>query len=99
MCINISDQNVVAATKKLRVSASDFNIKSLIGKGYFGEVYLVSENITNDVYALKKVPKQSFEQSKEERNILAISRSEWIPKLQYAFQVCNFASSYEQTND
>lgn len=73
--------------KKLRVNIDDFIVKKLICKGYFGEVHLVVENITNDVYALKKIPKVNFTQSKEERNILAISRSDWIPTLQYAFQV------------
>lgn len=73
--------------KKLRVNIDDFIVKKLIGKGYFGEVHLVVENITHDVYALKKIPKLNFTQSKEERNILAISRSEWTPTLQYAFQV------------
>lgn len=73
--------------KKLRVNIDDFTVKKLISKGYFGEVHLVVENITHDVYALKRIPKINFRQSKEERNILAISRSDWIPTLQYAFQV------------
>lgn len=73
--------------KKMRVKAEDFTIKSLIGKGYFGEVHLAIENVTLDVYAIKKIPKTTFAQSKEERNVMAINRSEWIPTLQYAFQV------------
>ncbi|XP_031624942.1 uncharacterized protein LOC116341786 [Contarinia nasturtii] len=79
-------QNAVSETKKQRVNINDFKIKDLIGKGFFGEVHLAIENITRDVYAIKKIPKSSFAQSKEERNIMAISRSDWIPKLQYAFQ-------------
>lgn len=71
----------------MRVKVEDFTIKSLIGKGYFGEVHLAIENVTRDVYAIKKIPKTTFAQSKEERNVMAISRSEWIPTLQYAFQV------------
>lgn len=71
----------------MRVKVEDFTIKSLIGKGYFGEVYLAIENVTRDVYAVKKIPKTTFAQSKEERNVMAINRSEWIPTLQYAFQV------------
>lgn len=80
------DQNIVHDTKKLRVNLNDFQIKDLIGKGYYGEVHLAIENVTHDVYAIKKIPKISFAQSKE-RNIMAISRSDWIPALQYAFQV------------
>lgn len=74
-------------TKKLRVNINDFTIKDLIGKGYFGEVYLAVEHVTHDVYAIKKMPKTSFAQSKEERNILANNKTEWLPSLYYAFQV------------
>lgn len=81
-----TDQNIVQETKKLRVNIDDFHIKDLIGKGHYGEVHLAIENVTRDVYAIKKIPKISFAQSKE-RNIMAMSRSEWIPALQYAFQV------------
>lgn len=81
------DQNIVNQTKKLRVNINDFKTRDLIGKGYFGEVYLAVENVTHDVYAIKKMPKTSFAQSKEERNILASSKSEWLPSLYYAFQV------------
>lgn len=77
---------MVHETKKLRVSIDDFQIKDLIGKGHYGEVHLAIENVTNDVYAIKKIPKISYAQSKE-RNIMAISQSDWIPTLQYAFQV------------
>lgn len=82
----VIDQNVVQETKKLRVNIDDFQIKDLIGKGYYGEVHLAIENVTHDVYAIKKIPKISYAQSKE-RNIMAISKSDWIPALQYAFQV------------
>lgn len=79
--------------KKLRVNIDDFTTKTLIGKGFFGEVHLAVENVTRDVYAIKKIPKATFAQSKEERNILAFGRSDWIPTLQYAFQV-----SYKNKN-
>lgn len=81
------DQNIISETRKYRVSINDFNVKNLIGKGFFGEVHLAIENVTRDIYAIKKMPKTSFAQSKEERNIMAMSRSDWIPALQYAFQV------------
>lgn len=73
-------------TKKLRFNIDDFQIKDLIAKGHYGEVHLAIENITHDVYAIKKIPKTSYGPSKE-RNIMAISQSDWIPALQYAFQV------------
>lgn len=71
----------------MRVNINDFTVKCLIGKGYFGEVHLAVENVPRDVWAIKKMPKASFVHAKEERNIMVISDSEWIPALQYAFQV------------
>lgn len=85
---NFKDQKIFNETRKQRVNINDFNIKALIGKGFFGEVHLAIENITRDVYAIKKIPKTTY--AKEERNIMAISRSDWIPTLQYAFQVSNW---------
>lgn len=88
-----TDRDVIAETKKLRVNINDFSVRSLIGKGYFGEVHLAIENGTKDVYAIKKMPKASFVHAKEERNIMAVSESEWIPALQYAFQVGSTATA------
>lgn len=92
------DQSIVKETKEQRANINDFNIKDLIGKGFFGEVHLAIEKVTRDVYAIKKIPKTAFAQSKEERNIMATSRSDWIPRLQYAFQVsCIFVFSNLET--
>lgn len=84
-----SDRPVLQETEKLRVSSSDFNVKTIIGKGYFGDVFLVSEKATGDVYALKKIKKEMITNSqvKEERDIMASRATEWITHLQYAFQV------------
>lgn len=92
MLINsiVIDREVYTEMKKLRVNINDFTLKTLIGKGYFGDVFLAIENITRDVYAIKKMPKASFIHSKEERNIMVVSNSVWIPSLQYAFQVNHF---------
>lgn len=93
------DQSIVKETKEQRANITDFNIKDLIGKGFFGEVHLAIEKVTSDVYAIKKIPKTSFAQSKEERNIMATSRSDWIPRLQYAFQVsCIFVFQNYRNN-
>lgn len=72
------------------MNINDFSVKSLIGKGFFGDVYLATERTTNDVYAMKKILKNSAittAQLKEERDIMATTTSEWITSLQYAFQV------------
>lgn len=88
-----TDRSTVSEIKGLRANINDFTIKDLIGRGHFGEVFLAKEKITNDAYAIKKMPKSTFAQSKEERNILAISHSDWIPSLQYAFQVSHYSNA------
>lgn len=56
---------------------------------------LVSESTTGEVYAMKKMRKAmvTSTQIREERDIMASRRSDWITSLQYAFQVCCFLSS------
>lgn len=78
--------------ERLRVNATDFEIKCIIGRGHFGEVHLVKEKHSGDLYAMKIVKKQ-FDVSttrnisyEEERNIMATSRSVWLTTLKYAFQ-------------
>ncbi|XP_055840436.1 citron Rho-interacting kinase [Episyrphus balteatus] len=79
---------IVDETNALRVSASDFTVKTLIGKGYFGNVHLAVEKTSGDVYAMKKIKKSvvTTSQVKEERDIMSRRSSEWITNLQYAFQ-------------
>lgn len=76
-------------TRQLRVNIEDFSIRTLIGNGYFGNVHLVVERFTGDVYAMKKIKKSmaTSSQVKEERDIMSKRSSEWITHLQYAFQV------------
>ncbi|XP_058458944.1 citron Rho-interacting kinase [Malaya genurostris] len=92
---NVSDfvnkyRPIVKETRSMRVNVNDFDVKSLIGKGYYGEVHLVYErgNKNGEVYAMKKMCKAmvTSTQIREERDIMASRRSEWITSLQYAFQ-------------
>lgn len=77
--------------KMLRVNLSDFEVKALIGRGHYGEVYVVREKQTGDVYAMKSIKKSVYARegklmSKEERDIMAYGNSEWLTSLQYSFQ-------------
>lgn len=86
----VLDRDVIKETNSLRVNIDDFCVKSLIGKGYFGEVHLASEKSTKDLYAIKKMRKSltvTSSQVKEERDIMSYKSSDWITSLQYAFQV------------
>ncbi|XP_064025138.1 citron Rho-interacting kinase isoform X6 [Pogoniulus pusillus] len=82
----------IAELRELQPSVKDFEVKSVVGSGHFGEVKVVREKVTGDVYAMKVMSKESLlaqEQVsffEEERSILSQSTSPWIPQLQYAFQ-------------
>lgn len=39
--------------RALRVSISDFEVKKIIGRGHFGEVKVVKEKATGEVFAMK----------------------------------------------
>uniref|UniRef100_A0A182JXN0 non-specific serine/threonine protein kinase n=1 Tax=Anopheles christyi TaxID=43041 RepID=A0A182JXN0_9DIPT len=79
---------IIQETRDRRVNVQDFDVKCLIGKGYFGEVHLVAERHTKQLYAMKKMMKETVSsiQVRAERDIMATRRSEWITPLQYAFQ-------------
>ncbi|NXP70311.1 CTRO kinase, partial [Ramphastos sulfuratus] len=82
----------IAELRELQPNVKDFEVKSVVGCGHFGEVKVVREKVTGDVYAMKVMSKESLlaqEQVsffEEERSILSQSTSPWIPQLQYAFQ-------------
>lgn len=46
--------------KSLRVNRFDFESKQVIGKGHFGEVELVIEKHTKDVFAMKVLKKENL---------------------------------------
>ncbi|XP_013777365.1 rho-associated protein kinase 2-like isoform X2 [Limulus polyphemus] len=81
-------RNVVSC----RMKPSDFIVIKTIGRGAFGEVQLVRQKSTRQVYAMKLLSK--FEMIKrsdsaffwEERFIMAHANTDWIVKLHFAFQ-------------
>ncbi len=64
----------------------------MIGKGSFGEVYLVEKKDTKERYALKVLRKSQLigqnlmKYAVTERNILAVTDHPFVVKLNYAFQ-------------
>ncbi|CAG5044216.1 unnamed protein product [Parnassius apollo] len=84
-------RSTLAELRCARVCYSDFEILQTIGRGHFGEVHMVREKETSDVYALKTMRKEQARKrvasgAEDERNVLANANGPWIPKLQYAFQ-------------
>lgn len=85
---------IVQDLRQLRVSIADFEVKTVIGRGHFGDIRMVKEKATGDIYAMKILRKDDtlcqrevafFE---EERDILAraAQTGPWLTRLQYAFQ-------------
>ncbi|CAD8177990.1 unnamed protein product [Paramecium octaurelia] len=76
--------------KEDEVSLSQFQILGLIGKGSFGQVYLVKR--FNQLYAMKVLDKimvlkhNLFPYAQTERNVLSMTSHPFIVKLRYAFQ-------------
>ncbi|XP_063628506.1 citron Rho-interacting kinase-like [Cydia splendana] len=83
-------RSTLAELRRIRVCISDFEILQTIGRGQFGDVHMVREKETHDVYALKCVRKEEARKrvvgAADERDVLAGAAGPWAPKLQYAFQ-------------
>lgn len=81
-----------ALTRKM--SATDFEPISCLGKGTYGTVLLVKQKATGRLFAQKQLRKASLtvhkklvEQTKTERSILeSVNRHPFVVKLYYAFQ-------------
>ncbi|MCJ1361074.1 serine/threonine protein kinase psk1 [Acarospora aff. strigata] len=77
-----------------KMTASDFEPLSCLGKGTYGTVLLVKQTATGRLYAQKQFRKASLtvhaklvEQTKTERSILeSVNRHPFVVKLYYAFQ-------------
>ena len=51
------DKPIIDELQQLRIGIGDFSVKDVIGRGHFGEVQVVKEKCTGDVYALKVLRK------------------------------------------
>lgn len=83
---------VAARVKALRLSADDFEILKVIGRGAFGEVAVVKMKHTEKVFAMKILNKWEMLKRaetacfQEERDVLVFGDRRWITNLHYAFQ-------------
>lgn len=75
-----------------RYGLEDFQALKIIGRGAFGEVRVVKQKHTNEVFALKVMTKSHLLKSnqiqhiKAEREILASAEDNWIVDMRYSFQ-------------
>uniref|UniRef100_A0A7N8YJN8 Citron Rho-interacting kinase n=1 Tax=Mastacembelus armatus TaxID=205130 RepID=A0A7N8YJN8_9TELE len=83
---------VVSELRALQPGVHDFEMRAVVGRGHFAEVQVAREKSTGDVCALKVMDKTVLRTQEnvvfyeEERRILALNSSPWIPQLLYAFQ-------------
>ncbi|PVD25745.1 hypothetical protein C0Q70_13405 [Pomacea canaliculata] len=83
---------VANSVKHLRLQRDDFETLKVIGRGAFGEVAVVKEKSTDNVYAMKILNKWEMLKRaetacfKEERDVLVHGDRRWITNLHYAFQ-------------
>ena len=74
------------------VTLSDFVIKSVIGRGSFGKVFLVQKRGTNNVYAMKSLRKDviieydQVESTRLEKDILLQADHPFLVGMSYVFQ-------------
>ncbi|PNI93983.1 CDC42BPG isoform 1 [Pan troglodytes] len=82
----------VSKVKELRLQRDDFEILKVIGRGAFGEVTVVRQRDTGQIFAMKMLHKWEMLKRaetacfREERDVLVKGDSRWVTTLHYAFQ-------------
>lgn len=78
--------------KNEAVSVNDFTFYKLLGRGSFGEVYLVKKNSDDKLYAMKVLRKEKVVGTslsryiQTEKDVLSFVSHPFIVRLHYAFQ-------------
>lgn len=92
--LNNEDETCDRSSINRKMTSSDFEPMTCLGKGTYGTVLLVKQRATGRLYAQKQLRKASLtvhkklvEQTKTERVILeSVNRHPFVVKLYYAFQ-------------
>ena len=78
--------------KKVSLTPEDFNIKYRLGKGAYGDVFLVVKHSDHKTYAMKQIQKKKLEREEKEyqamveKELLSTMKHPGINKLKYTFQ-------------
>ena len=90
---DINQQEIKINQKKLeKMSASNYESLSIIGRGAFGEVHICREIKTGEIVAIKKIKKEilfnknQIKHTLDEQDFLSKVDSPWIIKLKASFQ-------------
>jgi serine/threonine protein kinase len=85
-------ETVSPAKKKSSLSVEDFTLKHRLGKGAYGDVYLVLKNSDQKIYAMKQIHKKKLEREEKEyqamveKELLSNIKHQGVVKLRYTFQ-------------
>ena len=86
-------KTIVAPSGKMQVSLKDFELKSVIGRGSFGKVFLViKKDDPSEVFAMKALAKNiileydQVESTKLEKDILLMANHPFLVGMKYVFQ-------------
>ncbi|KAL6075676.1 G-box binding factor [Balamuthia mandrillaris] len=78
--------------RRTRLKVQDFQVLSLLGRGGYGEVYLVRNRHTGEILALKRMKKAQFinknevPRVKREKEVMVKTQNIWMVKLKLSFQ-------------
>lgn len=78
--------------KKTAISTDDFTVRHRLGKGAYGDVFLVVKNSDRKVYAMKQIQKKKLEREQKEyqamveKELLSNFKHPGIVKLRSSFQ-------------
>ncbi len=88
---DVKNTEVLLTQGEEKISQKSFNIITVLGKGYFGKVFLVSKKGTEDLYALKVINKLDiikrnfFQGLQNEKKILDSIKNHFVVNLDYCF--------------
>lgn len=93
---NIKNTEVIISTNNEKINEASFEVLKMIGKGYFGKVFLVEKKDTKQKYALKVISKldvikqKFFEHLKNEKKIMQSIHHPFVINLDYCFSSPSF---------
>lgn len=89
---HLFNESAILRQRRLKPKLSDFATLTQIGQGAFGEIHLVRHKPTNQICALKTIPKLHIQRKDQrlqiltERDILSTTKYPHLVKLMYSFQ-------------
>lgn len=86
------EEKKFAKSRRHRLGLSDYEKIKVIGRGAFGEVRVVRDKQTGDIFAMKIMKKSEMLKKNQvahiraERDVLALADNPWVVNLNYSFQ-------------